>query len=169
MTHLKIVLCGFAFAFLAWSQSDRGTITGTIADPAGAVVPIAAVEIRNVETGAVYQAGASAPGDYTLAQLPAGQYEVSVNVPGFKKFVRQDVAVEVAQCRSSKNRSLPITIPLLCYLRALLLPRHNLALEIAALRQQLAVFKRKQPRPPMLWTGCFGSFSAVSGPPGPAR
>src|SRR6516162_5987319 len=97
MTHLKIVLCGFAFAFLAWSQSDRGTITGTIADPAGAVVPNAAVEIRNVETGAVYQAGASATGNYTLAQLPAGQYELSVNVPGFKKFVRQNVAVEVAQ------------------------------------------------------------------------
>jgi hypothetical protein len=44
---------------------------------------------------------------------------------------------------------LPIAIPLLWYLRALLQPRHNLALEIAALRQQLAVFKRKQPRPPM--------------------
>src|ERR1035438_9461073 len=33
------------------------------------------------------------------------------------------------------------------YLRAFLLRRHNLALEAAALRQQLAVFKRKQPRP----------------------
>jgi hypothetical protein len=33
------------------------------------------------------------------------------------------------------------------YLRSLLLPRHKLALEAVALRQQLAVFKRKQPRP----------------------
>src|SRR5215475_3248361 len=33
------------------------------------------------------------------------------------------------------------------YLRALFLPRHKLALEAVALRQQLAVFKRKQPRP----------------------
>lgn len=44
---------------------------------------------------------------------------------------------------------LPIAMPLLWYLQALLLPRHSLALEIAALRQQLAVFKRKQPWPPM--------------------
>src|SRR5215472_1332734 len=97
MTRLRIVLCGFAFAALAYAQSDRGTITGTIADPAGAVVPNAAVEIRNVETGAIYKAGATATGNYTLAQLPAGQYELSVNVPGFKKFVRQNVTVEVAQ------------------------------------------------------------------------
>jgi hypothetical protein len=36
---------------------------------------------------------------------------------------------------------------LVAYLRAFFLPRHNLALEVAALRQQLAVFKRKRPRP----------------------
>ena len=44
---------------------------------------------------------------------------------------------------------LPIAVSLLGYLRALLSPRHHLAVEIAALRQQLAVFKRKQPRPQM--------------------
>ena len=38
-------------------------------------------------------------------------------------------------------------VPMLAYFRAFLLTRHSLALEIAALRQQLAVFKRKQPRP----------------------
>ena len=37
--------------------------------------------------------------------------------------------------------------PMMAYLRAFFLPRHRLALEIVALRQQLAVFKRKQPRP----------------------
>lgn len=97
MKQLGLVLCGCVFALLTWSQSDRGTITGTVGDPAGAVVPNAAVEIRNVETGAVYQAGASATGNYTLAQLPAGNYELSVTVPGFKKFVRKNVTVEVAQ------------------------------------------------------------------------
>ena len=97
MRSLKIALCSLGFAFAALSQSDRGTITGTVGDPAGAVVPNAAVEIRNVETGAVYQAGASATGNYTLAQLPAGQYELSVAVPGFKKYVRKNITVEVAQ------------------------------------------------------------------------
>jgi putative transposase len=40
-----------------------------------------------------------------------------------------------------------LVIPAVAYLRAFCLTRHNLALEIAALRQQLTVFKRKQPRP----------------------
>ena len=38
-------------------------------------------------------------------------------------------------------------VPILAYIRAFFLPRHRLALESVALRQQLAVFKRKQPRP----------------------
>jgi len=97
MRLLKTALCSLAFALVALPQSDRGTITGTVADPAGAVVPNAAMELRNVETGAVYQAGASATGNYTLAQLPAGQYELSVTVPGFKKFVRKNITVDVAQ------------------------------------------------------------------------
>jgi len=91
------VICLLVCAAAAVAQSDRGTITGTVADPAGAVVANAAVQIRNVETGAVYQAGTSATGNYTLAQLPAGQYELTIEVPGFKKFVRQNITVEVAQ------------------------------------------------------------------------
>lgn len=80
-----------------FGQSDRGTITGTISDPAGAVVANAPVQIRNIETGAIYKVGSSATGNYTLSQLPAGQYEISVTVPGFKKYVRQGITVEVAQ------------------------------------------------------------------------
>src|SRR3954464_10519704 len=97
MRSISLPVFPIAFSIIAFPQSDRGTITGTVADPAGAIVPGAAVQIRNVETGAIYQAGASATGNYTLAQLPAGRYELSGAVPGFKKFVRQNVTVEVAQ------------------------------------------------------------------------
>src|SRR6516225_2988803 len=83
-------------AFSAFAQSDRGTITGTVSDPAGAVVAAAAVEARNIATGAVYPVATSATGNYTIAQLPAGNYELSVNVPGFKKYVRAGLQVEVA-------------------------------------------------------------------------
>src|SRR5437867_1869275 len=94
------------YAFLAWSltlslvalaQSDRGSITGTVSDPAGAVVANATIQIRNVENGAIYQAGTSATGNYTLAQLPAGQYELSTAVTGFKNYTRQGIRVNVAE------------------------------------------------------------------------
>jgi hypothetical protein len=96
MRTLTRSACLFLFSVAAFAQSDRGTITGTIADPAGAVVASAPVEARNVETGAVYRAASSATGNYTLSQLPAGTYEMSVTVPGFKRFVRQNVVVSVA-------------------------------------------------------------------------
>src|SRR3984893_7703694 len=88
--------CFFLFCVAAFAQSDRGTITGTIGDPAGAVVAAAAVEAKNVENGTVYRAATSATGNYTLSQLPAGTYEMSVNVPGFRRFVRQNIVVSVA-------------------------------------------------------------------------
>ena len=96
MRSLSIAVCSFAFVFAALAQTDRGTITGTVADPAGAVVASAAIEARNVATGAVYPAATSATGNYTIGQLPAGAYDVTVTVPGFKKFVRTGLVVEVA-------------------------------------------------------------------------
>ena len=89
---LSLFLCASG----AFAQGDRGTITGAISDPAGAVVANAAIEARHVETGTLYQGASTNTGNYTLAQLPVGTYEVSVSVPGFKKFVRSGLTVQVA-------------------------------------------------------------------------
>src|SRR5436190_10248722 len=93
---IKLAVGVFAVAFCMIAQSDRGTITGTIADPVGALVASAPVQVRNMETGAIYQAGSSATGNYVV-QLPTGTYELSVTVPGFKRYVRQNLVVPVAQ------------------------------------------------------------------------
>jgi hypothetical protein len=82
---------------VAFAQGDRGTITGTIADPAGAVVSGAAIEARNIATGAVYPTASSDTGNFTLSQLPTGTYELTTAVAGFKKYVRQNVSLGVAQ------------------------------------------------------------------------
>ena len=79
------------------AQSDRGTITGTVSDPAGAVVPNAPIQARNVETGVVYDSASSTTGNYTIPQLPVGTYEVTVTVSGFKKYTRTGLTVQVAQ------------------------------------------------------------------------
>src|SRR5216117_370249 len=92
-----VSVCLFLSVLTAFAQTDRGTITGTVSDATGAVIPGAAVEARNVATGTVYQAGSSETGNYTLAQLPAGTYELSVELQGFRKFVRPGIIVEVAR------------------------------------------------------------------------
>src|ERR1700727_1490573 len=83
-------------ALAAFAQTDRGTITGTITDPAGAVIANAPIEARNVNTGAVYPAASSGTGNYTIAQLPVGSYELTVTVAGFKKYTRTGIGIEVA-------------------------------------------------------------------------
>ena len=84
-------------ALAAFGQTDRGTITGTVSDPAGAVVANAPIEVKNTQTGAAYQAASSETGNYTLPQMPVGVYELTVTVPGFKKFVRQNITVQATQ------------------------------------------------------------------------
>src|SRR5579871_2630766 len=83
-------------SFSSFAQTDRGTITGTVTDPAGAVIAGASVEARNDATGAVYQAASSATGNYTVAQLPVGTYNLTVSAPGFRQLVRAGLVVEVA-------------------------------------------------------------------------
>jgi Carboxypeptidase regulatory-like domain len=97
MRLAKIVCCFGLFSAIILAQSDRGTLTGTVSDTTGATVAAASLQARNIETGAVYPGATSATGNYTLAQLPAGQYELSVTAPGFKKFVRSGIVIDVAQ------------------------------------------------------------------------
>jgi hypothetical protein len=105
MRSLRVPGALFLLSLAAFAQSDRGTITGTISDPAGGVVANAAIQARNVDTGAMYPVASSATGNYTLAEMPAGNYELTVTVAGFKKYVRQGLTVQVAQ-------TLRIDIPL---------------------------------------------------------
>ena len=91
------LFCAFFLSVAAFGQSDRGTVTGTVSDPAGAVVAGVNIEAKNVETGVPYQAASTDTGNFTIGQLPAGVYEISATVPGFKKYVRGGVTVLATQ------------------------------------------------------------------------
>lgn len=90
---LSLFLCAGAM----FAQSDRGTITGTVTDTSGAVIANAAIGAKQLESGALFPTISTDTGNYTLAQLPAGPYEITVTVPGFKRLVRSGVTVQVAQ------------------------------------------------------------------------
>ena len=97
VSQLRIVVFCLVCAFVALAQTDRGTITGTVLDVTGAVVPNASIEARNVATSEVYTAGTTGTGNFTLANLPAGTYEFSVTAAGFKKYIRPGMTVQVAE------------------------------------------------------------------------
>jgi hypothetical protein len=84
-----LLLCATALA-----QVQTGTISGTVRDNTGAVIPNAHVTIKNLDTGATRDTVTSAQGGYTVPGLPPGNYEVDVAAGSFSNF-KQNVAVTV--------------------------------------------------------------------------
>ena len=64
-----LLVCGSGIP--SWSQTDRGTITGTVTDSSGAVVANAKVTAKATNTGAERSTTTSGEGSYTLPELPA--------------------------------------------------------------------------------------------------
>ncbi|MBI4874381.1 MAG: TonB-dependent receptor [Acidobacteria bacterium] len=79
------------------AQSDRGTLTGTVSDPTGALVPNAEIAAVNPATGVQMKTAATNTGNFTIASVPAGVYDLSVEAAGFKKFEQKGIRVQVAQ------------------------------------------------------------------------
>src|SRR3982751_5010189 len=77
------------------AQESRGTITGRVIDPSGAVLVGAEVHAVSKETGAVLSARTNDSGSYTLPYLLPGAYNLTAEFSGFKKTDRSDVAVRV--------------------------------------------------------------------------
>ena len=98
MNQLGLVaVCAFFMTAVSFAQSDRGTITGTVSDPGNAVVPNAAVTVRNLENGSIDKTVTTATGDYTIPSLRAGTYELTVEAAGFEGFLQRGIGVQVAQ------------------------------------------------------------------------
>ena len=66
------------------AQSDRGTLTGTVQDGSGAVIPEAKVTLTNTQTGVSFNVPTNSAGDYTVPQLQPGIYNIRVEREGFR-------------------------------------------------------------------------------------
>ena len=87
-----LVLLGAA---LAMAQSDRGSLTGTVRDPADASIPAAKLALRNTATGALAETRTTPTGDYTFTSLPVGAYDLTVEATGFKTAVEKQLTVQL--------------------------------------------------------------------------
>jgi len=86
--RLKAVLLLSACLLISgplFAQSDLGTISGFVKDPSGGTIAGAKVTIQN-KSGVGRQATTNESGYYTITNVPAGLYTVSVEASGFKKF-----------------------------------------------------------------------------------
>ncbi|MGH9845372.1 MAG: carboxypeptidase regulatory-like domain-containing protein, partial [Blastocatellia bacterium] len=114
---LLLLLALVIIASSAVAQSTTGTILGQVADPQQAVIANATVTARNVETNTSRTATTDSEGRYRFPNLPVGNYEVTVNAPGFAKYVRsgitllvnQDAVVDVPMTTTTFNEVVTVT------------------------------------------------------------
>ena len=88
------VVSMLGFASTASAQFDRGTISGTIKDASGGVVPGVTVTATSVQTQTPTVAVTDATGFYTFPNLRPGLYVVNAELEGFKKIVRENVQLD---------------------------------------------------------------------------
>src|ERR1700742_1347552 len=82
---------------LCLAQSDRGSVSGTVTDPTGSGIVGAKVTITNVAMGTQNSTVTTGAGDYTIPELAAGQYSVTVVATGFSTLIRNGITVSVGE------------------------------------------------------------------------
>src|SRR5262245_26289417 len=85
------------FSSAAAAQQTTATLTGTVTDPAGAVVAGVTITATNLATNAVRETKTSDTGSYTLPFLPAGDYSVSAAAGGFRTQKIDRITLQVQQ------------------------------------------------------------------------
>lgn len=80
-----------------FASGPTGTITGTVTDPSGAVIPKAQIAVRDEATNATREARSNGAGDYTITLLPPGRYSVTVESKGFRRSLIRGVVLDVDQ------------------------------------------------------------------------
>ena len=84
-------------AAVAFSQSEKGQISGQVTDPQGLVVSGGAVAIVNQDSQATRETTTDAAGNYVVSNLPGGRYKVLVQAQGFAAFSSSDIALAANQ------------------------------------------------------------------------
>jgi carboxypeptidase family protein/TonB-dependent receptor-like protein len=93
IVFIAILFAGFAHP--ASAQDFRGSVTGRVLDPSTAAIPAARITFLNTASNATMVAVTDYDGNYTIAYVTAGVYDVTVEATGFKKSLQRGVEVRV--------------------------------------------------------------------------
>src|SRR5262245_21401578 len=93
---LALLLLASASSLAHAQGSFFSSLSGTVADSTGAMIPGADVKIKNNGTGAEYNAVTASDGGFTVPSLPGGTYTVTVSLMGFKTAVLNSVTLNAA-------------------------------------------------------------------------
>ncbi|HEY1808400.1 MAG TPA: TonB-dependent receptor, partial [Acidobacteriaceae bacterium] len=91
-----LLLLGCIWGGTAWAQATS-SITGTVTDPSGAVVPSADVSITSQETGTAQTTKTNDDGIFNMPGLGVGHYDLSITASGFSVYRKSGIVVNLAQ------------------------------------------------------------------------
>src|SRR5262245_1798208 len=91
---LALTLTAFQFGV---AQTSTATLTGTVRDASGAVLPSVTITVTNTDRNASQSLIANEAGNYVFPALVPGAYSLSAELPGFKKFLREGITLQVNQ------------------------------------------------------------------------
>src|SRR5438093_3210142 len=95
--RLLLLVVALSGVLVIDAQEERASISGQVTDPSGSAVPNATITAVSVERQTSSTANTSDTGRYQVAFLFPGRYVLTVEAPGFKKHVRENIQLAVAE------------------------------------------------------------------------
>jgi len=100
LTLVAATLLFFCYSSRSFAQVDRASLSGTVTDSAGAVVPGVHVEVSMAESGLHRETFTSSTGTYEIGELPVGTYSATFKGRGFATLTFDQVVQTVGRTRT---------------------------------------------------------------------
>jgi hypothetical protein len=97
MSLFLFALTVFLAASFSFGQMLNASLSGTVTDSSGAVIPGASVIVTNTATGIATKTTSGSDGGYTFPSLPAGNYDITFQKDGFTETVQHGIILQVDQ------------------------------------------------------------------------
>jgi Carboxypeptidase regulatory-like domain len=96
LLQIAVMALTFALAFAQFSRAAiTGSISGTVRDQSGAVIPAATVVALNVRTGVKQTAMTDSHGFYSFPELPIGEYQILIQKSGFRQYQQTHLVIDI--------------------------------------------------------------------------
>lgn len=96
-TLLPLIVAMMLVSIAAFAQEPTAQITGIVTDSSGASVPGARIQVMNLSTGVHWEAESNDSGNYVFANLPPGDYRITIQKQGFSTLTRGGINLVVSQ------------------------------------------------------------------------
>jgi hypothetical protein len=103
-----LLLAGLFFSLSAFGQNANGSLTGTVQDPSGAVIPGATVIMKNDASGVERRTVSNSDGFFSINAVQVGDYTVTIQAQGFEQYQQKGVHFDVGDKRNLANINLTV-------------------------------------------------------------